>query len=269
MFFKIFSLCLFMICFDSFAATKEAGLFKEDLTELYAVAFSNNWKTVTSKMEMILEDYEKYHRLDKTLGDLDSLKEFVLAKKLNPAKTKAFLVVYETVKTHGKVVLNTERKISSPALQKNIPALIIYKEEQVNQNRLYKLLGALGFLFLLSVYLKKKKKKLPLKIEEQKLDFEEQLVRQNDIVCWDQVKPEIYRLIFESKVLLKETAGIYFLDDLFSIEFYFLTEHFSSVNFQKLKKIMGENQGELLLVTDYKNVKSEHPTKLVLNFPLS
>jgi hypothetical protein len=269
MFFKIFSLCLFIICFDLFAATKETGLFKEDLTELYAVAFSNNWKTVTSKMEMILEDYEKHHRLDKTIGDLDSLKEFVLAKKLNPAKTKAFLVVYETVKTHGKLVLNTERKISSPATQKNIPALIIYKEEQVNQNRSYKLLGALGFLFLLSVYLKKKKKKLPLKIEEQKLDFEEQLVRQNDIVCWDQVKPEIYRLIFESKVLLKETAGIYFLDDLFSIEFYFLTEHFSSVNFQKLKKIMSENQGELLLVTDYKNVKSEHPTKLVLNFPLS
>lgn len=246
----------------------KSTIVKEDLGDLYAVAFNNKWKTVTERIENIVINYEKTNDFEETLKQLATLKEFVLTSKLNPVRTDAFLESYETLVDHINNI--SEAKIAPPAIVvvEAKPAAIVSPktEKPWFENWMGGALAGVvgGSLFLLYRY-KNKKSVTP---NDPQLDFEQYLERESDLNCWANIRPEIYRLIFQSRALMKESAASFVMEDLFSLEFKLLGQTLPAESIARLKKIVSQHQGELLLVSDYKAEGIIQTRKLVLNFPL-
>lgn len=265
--FSIVGHCPFLQAQENIQAN--ATIIKEDLGDLYAVAFNNKWKTITERMENILNNYENNNDNEETLKQLTVLKGFVLTSKLNPVRTQAFLESYETIVGHLKII-NEVKVASLPIVEtkpiQGVPVKITpvtKTEKNLFKNWMWFAVGGIvggGFLFIF-----KNKKSLRRGTE---LDFEQNLERESDLKCWGDIRTEIYRLIFDSKTLMKESAGCFVMDDLFSLEFYLLGSTLPVESITRLKNILSEHQGELLLVNDYQAEGKIQTRKLVLNFPV-
>lgn len=256
--FSIVGNCPFLQARENVRAN--ATIIKEDLGDLYAVAFNNKWKTITERMENILNNYENNNDNEETLKQLTVLKGFVLDSKLNPIRTQAFLVSYEEIVAHLKII--NEVKVASLPIVETKPIQGV-PEKNLFKNWMWFTVGGIvgvGFLFTL----KNKKSLRP----GRELDFEQNLEREIDLKCWGDIKSEIYRLIFDCKTLREESAGFFVMDDLFSLEFYLIGATLPVESITRLKNILSEHQGELLLVNDYQAEGKIQTRKLVLSFPV-
>lgn len=274
MLFKVIAISLFILHCAFLQAEENiqasSTIIKEDLGDLYAVAFNNKWKTITERMESIIINYEKHKNNEEALKQLFVLKEFVQTSKLNSIKSEAFFKSYETIVEHLKNTRETRWR-SFPVVRQNKPVeivtpkfqkLIKTEEDWFNDWMWFALAGLIGggMVFFL-------KNKMSNSQKKSKLYFEQHLKRESDLNCWASIKPEIYHLMFESCTLTTENAAYFVMEDLFSLEFNLFGQTLPAKSVARLKKILSERQGELLLVTDYKAEGAIQTRKLVLNFP--
>lgn len=249
--FKFFSATLFFIAICAQATVKD------DLGGLYASAFRNNWHQIITKIEIIIESYEKNPDLIKTQKQLHELDKFVQLSDLNPEKAQEFLSELNTVRAN---MMKPAATLGAPQKSMNEAALLpVAPQSSPLLSPIFKKagLGALVMMFLaLAVgVLVRRHRKIR---NEHFYPFEKELSAE-DLHYWKRVKPALN--------LLPEFKGpmIFSNDRLFSLEFE-LGGKLNKETQSQLKQKMSDLSAELLLLSEW-SLSSESTSKLVLNFP--
>ena len=240
-----------------FMAICAHGAVKDDLGGLYATAFRNNWGRVATKIEIIIESYEKNPDLIKTQKQLNELEKFVQLTHLNSLKAQEFLVELNSVRENMmKPAVNprASQKMMTEAIVVPVGAL-----SSPAPGAIFKIAGPVTLIMALiataGVYLVRRQRKLR---NEHFYPFEKNLSAE-DFHYWKRVKPAFN--------LLPELQGpiIFSNEQLFSLEFE-LGGKLNKESLSLLKQKMSESSAELLLLSEW-SLSNESLSKLVLNFP--
>lgn len=247
-----------------FMAISAQATVKEDLGGLYASVFKNNWNRITTKIEIIIESYEKNPDLIKTQKQLNELEKFVQLTNLNPEKAQEFLVELNAVKENlmkPELIQAAPKKMMTEAvvIPPVIPVEPVGPQPSFSSGSIFKIAGLvalmMGLLAMATVFFVRRQRKIR---NEHFYPFEKKLSNE-DLYYWNRVKTA-FNLSPELK-----GPSIFSNEQLFSLEFE-IGGNSNKDSLSQLKKKMLELNAELLLLTEW-SVSNESVIKLVLNFP--
>lgn len=236
------------------------GAVKDDLGGLYATAFRNNWGRITTKIEIIIESYEKNPDLIKTQKQLNELEKFVQLTPINSEKAQEFLIELNSVREN--MMKPTAIQIARPKIMTEavvVPIAPLNPQSSSASGPIFKIAGPvtliMALLAIAGVYFVRRQRKLR---NEHFYPFEKNLSAE-DLLYWKRVKPA-FNLISEL-----QRPIIFSNERLFSLEFE-LGEKPNKESLSQLKQKMSKTSAELLLLSEW-SLTNESVSKLVLNFP--